>query len=80
MRWRRRSKSEPDVSGFVDDGFAQQTLFEATLGVFLVSGDLNENSPRKACAAGAMAASRPGAPPSMPTWQEIEDLIHRAGR
>ena len=61
----------------VVDGTAAGDAFAACLVVSLLEGRNEDESLRRACAAGALAAARPGAQPSLPTAAEI-DLILRA--
>jgi ribokinase len=56
------------------DGTAAGDAFTACLVVSLLEGRSHEESLRRACAAGALAASRPGAQPSLPTTAEIDKL------
>ena len=57
------------------DGTAAGDAFTACLVVSLLEGRGREDSLRRACAAGALAASRPGAQPSLPTAVELEPLL-----
>jgi ribokinase len=57
------------------DGTAAGDAFCAALLVFLVGGSDREDALRRACVAGALAASRHGAQPSLPTAAEVEELI-----
>ena len=61
----------------VVDGTAAGDAFTACLVVSLVEGRAREESLRRACAAGAIAASRPGAQPSLPTAEEIDEILAR---
>jgi ribokinase len=56
------------------DGTAAGDAFAACLAVSLLEGLARDDALRRACAAGALAASRPGAQPSLPTAAEV-DLI-----
>lgn len=56
------------------DGTAAGDAFCAALLVFLLRGVDREEALRLACAAGALAASRLGAQPSLPTLREVEEL------
>ena len=49
--------------------------FTAALTVALVEGQEPLDALRFACAAGAAAATRPGAQPSLPTREEVEALL-----
>jgi ribokinase len=57
------------------DGTAAGDAFCACLVVSLVEGREPEEALRRACAAGAVAASRPGAQPSLPTAAEVDALL-----
>jgi ribokinase len=59
------------------DGTAAGDAFTACMVVSLLEGRDREEALRRSCAAGAIAASRPGAQPSLPTAAEI-DVILRA--
>ena len=61
----------------VVDGTAAGDAFTACLLVSLLEGRDNEESLLRACAAGALAASRPGAQPSLPTAAEVDAILHR---
>ena len=56
------------------DGTAAGDAFGAALLVYLLRGTDQEEALRLACAAGALAASRFGAQPSLPTAGEVEAL------
>jgi ribokinase len=56
------------------DGTAAGDAFCACLVVSLLEERGYEESLRRACAAGAIAASRPGAQPSLPTAAEVDAL------
>ncbi|HVM69840.1 MAG TPA: carbohydrate kinase family protein [Gaiellaceae bacterium] len=60
------------------DGTAAGDAFTACLLVSLLEGRDREEALARACAAGALAASRFGAQPSLPTAAEV-DAILRAG-
>lgn len=60
------------------DGTAAGDAFTACLLVSLLEGRTREESLTRACAAGALAASRPGAQPSLPNTAEIEAILDRA--
>jgi ribokinase len=57
------------------DGTAAGDAFAACLVVSLLEGRDRAESLRRACAAGAVAASRLGAQPSLPTSAEVEALL-----
>jgi ribokinase len=57
------------------DGTAAGDAFCACLVVSLLEGRDREEALRRACAAGAIAASRFGAQPSLPTAQEVDDIL-----
>jgi ribokinase len=57
------------------DGTAAGDAFTACLVVSLVEGREREEALRRACAAGAIAASRPGAQPSLPTTAEVDEIL-----
>jgi ribokinase len=57
------------------DGTAAGDAFCAALVVSLLEGREREAALARACAAGALAASRPGAQPSLPTAQEVDALL-----
>lgn len=59
------------------DGTAAGDAFTACLVVSLLEGRDREEALRRACAAGAIAASRPGAQPSLPTAAEIDAILAR---
>ncbi len=59
----------------VVDGTAAGDAFTACLLVSLLEGRDNEESLLRACAAGALAASRPGAQPSLPTASEVDAIL-----
>ena len=65
--------SPPSVD--VVDGTAAGDAFTACLLVSLLEGRDREESLIRACAAGALAASRPGAQPSLPTAAEIDAIL-----
>jgi ribokinase len=56
------------------DGTAAGDAFCAALVVSLLAGLAREAALRRACVAGAIAASRPGAQPSLPTAAEVDSL------
>jgi ribokinase len=57
------------------DGTAAGDAFTASLVVSLLEGRDREESLRRACAAGAIAASRFGAQPSLPTADEVDAIL-----
>jgi ribokinase len=57
------------------DGTAAGDAFCACFVVSLAEGREWEDALRRACTAGAIAASRPGAQPSLPTAQEVDSLL-----
>ena len=57
------------------DGTAAGDAFAACLVVSLLEGRTRDESLRRACAAGALAASRPGAQPSLPTREEVDAIL-----
>ena len=57
------------------DGTAAGDAFTACLTVSLLEGRPQDEALARACAAGAIAASRPGAQPSLPTREEVEGLL-----
>jgi ribokinase len=56
------------------DGTAAGDAFTACLVVSLLEGRSRGGSLRRACAAGALAASRFGAQPSLPTAEEVDAI------
>lgn len=59
----------------VVDGTAAGDAFCAALVVSLLEGRPRERALARACAAGALAASRPGAQPSLPTAAELDGML-----
>jgi ribokinase len=57
------------------DGTAAGDAFTACLVVSLLEGRDRDEALRRACAAGAIAASRPGAQPSLPTAAEVDEIL-----
>jgi ribokinase len=57
------------------DGTAAGDAFTACLVVSLLEGREQEDGLRRACAAGAIAASRFGAQPSLPTADEVDAIL-----
>ena len=68
------ARAEPP-SVRVVDGTAAGDAFTACLVVSLMEGRDREESLHRACAAGALAASKPGAQPSLPTAVEIDRIL-----
>jgi ribokinase len=68
------ARAEPPPVEAVD-GTAAGDAFTACLLVSLLEGRSREEALGRACAAGALAASRPGAQPSLPTAAEVEALL-----
>ncbi|HKH30381.1 MAG TPA: ribokinase [Gaiellaceae bacterium] len=56
------------------DGTAAGDAFTACLVVSLLEGRSREEALTRACKAGALAASRPGAQPSLPTAEDVDAL------
>jgi ribokinase len=59
------------------DGTAAGDSFCACLVVSILEGRSPQESLERACAAGAIAASRPGAQPSLPTAAEVDAVLAR---
>ena len=59
----------------VVDGTAAGDAFTACLVVSLLEGRDRQESLERACAAGALAASRLGAQPSLPTAAEVDAIL-----
>lgn len=57
------------------DGTGAGDAFTACLVVSLLEGRDREEALRRACAAGAIAASRAGAQPSLPTAAEVDEIL-----
>jgi ribokinase len=57
------------------DGTAAGDAFTACLAVSLLEGREPEEALRRACAAGAIAVSRFGAQPSLPTADEVDEIL-----
>jgi ribokinase len=68
------ARAEPPTVRAVD-GTAAGDAFTACLVVSLLEGRPRDESLNRACAAGALAASRPGAQPSLPTAAEIDRIL-----
>jgi ribokinase len=69
------ARAEPPPVDAVD-GTGAGDAFTACLVVSLLEGRDREEALRRACVAGALAASRPGAQSSMPTAEEVDALLH----
>jgi ribokinase len=67
------SASPPPVS--VVDGTAAGDAFAACFVVSLLEGRAHGDALARACAAGALAASRMGAQPSLPTADEVDAIF-----
>jgi sugar/nucleoside kinase (ribokinase family) len=59
------------------DGTAAGDAFCAALVVSLLQARERREALERTCAAGAIAASRPGAQPSFPTAAELEEILTR---
>jgi len=57
------------------DGTAAGDAFAACLVVSLLEGRERDEALRRACASGALAASRPGAQPSLPTAAQVDAIL-----
>lgn len=68
------ARAEPPRVGAVD-GTAAGDAFTAALLVSLLEGREQDEALRRACAAGALAASRFGAQPSLPTAAEVDAIL-----
>ena len=68
------ARAEPPQVDAVD-GTAAGDAFTACLLVSLLEGREREEALRRACAAGALAASRFGAQPSLPTAAEVDAIL-----
>jgi ribokinase len=73
------ARAEPPSVRAVD-GTAAGDAFTACLVVSLLERRPPDEALRRACAAGALAASRPGAQPSLPTAIEIDWILARSQR
>lgn len=71
---REVARAEPPRVEAVD-GTAAGDAFTACLVVSHLEGRDWDESLRRACAAGAIAASRPGAQPSLPTADEVDEIL-----
>jgi ribokinase len=70
------ARAEPPKVDAVD-GTAAGDAFTACLVVSHLEGRDWEEALRRACAAGAIAATRPGAQPSLPTSAEVDEILAR---
>jgi ribokinase len=68
------ARAEPPAVTAVD-GTGAGDAFAACLLVSLLEGRANDEALRRACAAGALAASRLGAQPSLPSGDEIDTIL-----
>jgi ribokinase len=68
------ARAQPPAVDAVD-GTAAGDAFSACLVVSLLEGRPYDEALRRACAAGALAASRPGAQTSLPTLAELDALV-----
>ena len=68
------ARATPPVVDAVD-GTAAGDAFTACLLVSLLEERDYDDALRRACAAGALAASRPGAQPSLPTAAEVDAIL-----
>jgi ribokinase len=71
---REVARAEPPRVDAVD-GTAAGDAFTACLALSLLEGRDREEALRRACAAGAIAASRFGAQPSLPTGDEVDAIL-----
>jgi ribokinase len=71
---REVARAEPPAVEAVD-GTGAGDAFTACLVVSLLEGRLRDDALRRACAAGALAASRFGAQTSLPTAEEVDALL-----
>lgn len=75
-RGREVARSAPPRVRAVD-GTAAGDAFTAALMVAMLGGASDQNALRRACAAGALAAARHGAQPSLPTAAEVDAILAR---
>jgi ribokinase len=68
------ARAEPPPVEAVD-GTAAGDAFTACFVVSLLEGRDRKEALRRACAAGALAASRFGAQPSLPTGDEVDAIL-----
>jgi len=73
-RGREIARANPPLVEAVD-GTAAGDAFTACLVVSLLEGREPEEALRRACAAGALAASRFGAQPSLPARAEVDEIL-----
>ena len=73
---REIARAQPPAVTAVD-GTGAGDAFTACLTVSLLEGRDPEQALRRACAAGALAASRAGAQPSLPTAAEVDAILAR---
>jgi ribokinase len=71
---REVARAEPPPVTVVD-GTAAGDTFTAALTVALLDGASDEEALRRACAAGALAVTKAGAQPSLPTAAELEAVL-----
>jgi ribokinase len=71
---REVARAQPPLVDAVD-GTAAGDAFAACLVVSLLEGRPRAAALERACAAGALAASRPGAQPSLPTADEVDAIL-----
>jgi ribokinase len=72
---REVARAQPPAIEEVVDGTAAGDAFTSCFVVSLLEGRAREEALRRACAAGALAASRFGAQPSLPTAEEVDNLV-----
>ena len=75
---REVARAEPPKVDAVD-GTAAGDAFTACLVVSHLEGRDWEEALRRACAAGAIATTRPGAQPSLPTATEVDEILASQG-
>jgi ribokinase len=71
---RKTARAQPPKVAAVD-GTAAGDAFAACLAVSRLEGRAWDEALQRSCAAGALAASRPGAQPSLPTRSEIDEIL-----
>uniref|UniRef100_A0A7S0WT08 Ribokinase n=1 Tax=Chlamydomonas leiostraca TaxID=1034604 RepID=A0A7S0WT08_9CHLO len=74
-----RQPALPVPGGVVRDATAAGDAFRAAFATALVEGGSVEDAMRLAAAAGAIAVSRMGAMPSLPTREEVAELLQEVG-